>query len=167
MIELPDALLKQLPEPDRHGLRLVLCPTEITLPDGSPCILNVTPKRQLSPAEGDSLLSTGDIYLPAEARTNYNHLNEELRFNDKLEVLGEALRYDWGASSKVGDRFFRARGKDFLAVTWLESLRAAEEAVLESAGSLWRALEKRVACLRSAGEDYYVLYKSGLAPGKE
>jgi hypothetical protein len=109
--------------------------------------------KQESPGKSDKVVARGYILLPANGKT----LLPSLQFERRLNLIGEELRWDWGADHSQLPKDFpfvegdwRFKYTSYTALTWREAMAAAWERAHDELMKLENALAHRKRALEEA-----------------
>lgn len=117
---------------------------------------------QMGVGDGDELEVAGLLGIAAETDAGGKEcIVPAVRFNERLEIMGEALNYNWGSltsavsidsGSTDAMTGYRHRGRRFSANKWRTAFELAEKYLRAEAGKLIALMDERERIVRE-GED--------------
>lgn len=125
-----DAIIAQLPEPDEHGVRIVLAWTPVMTPSGLLVEFFNWPHDQQAPAVGDQLIVQPHMRIkqfPWVLSCHADRLAEMLKERFDMDLI----------KGKPNDEYLKFRVEEILGETWAEAMRKSEERMIEVADFLF------------------------------
>ena len=117
----------------------------ITLTDEITLVL--TRMGQCDPAVSDEMQVRGEVRLAA--RSGGSYLHDDLKFEGRVDMLGESLHATWGTPDNH-PATYRARHRIYTAPTWKKAFEKAEKALMAEVDRLIQAITVRKAALEAA-----------------
>lgn len=140
-------LLRLIAEAERKGGVMMIIDV-INLIGSLTARIEVTRVGQQNIDVGDLIIVNGKLCLPAEATIGEFYLLPELRFNNRVELLGEPLSKNWG--NVYTPYTHRTKDKRFIAPTWKEAEAKVLKELQDEVEKLRTALINRAQALLDA-----------------
>jgi hypothetical protein len=140
--------------PNKDGLVCTNQYVPVQLPGlPSPIYISCRCGKQKEPDHSDQLVAIASIALPIVGG-NSGHLIPELRFGDRIRLLGESLCQSWGIIIMLSMGTYRVAKQASMGNTWLAALKTAEANILQNIDGLFLTLSRRCQALDSEGVEY-------------
>ncbi|MCM8819125.1 MAG: hypothetical protein NC915_06605 [Candidatus Omnitrophica bacterium] len=97
----------------------------------------------------DKVLVKGTLFLEADEK---GELRCEIRFGNRLEILGSFLRFEWGELSQAKDRYWRSKEYVLECEKYSEGFKVVEELLMKELEKLEKMIEERENKLREADD---------------